>query len=142
LIIKDSELHGITYGKGKIGVSFTKIYASKDLPSFLLYIFLYYAANNCLKAGRSDVPPETSSIYSLVVVWNRLKQVRKEKGFDNYEHIAYELGMSRSAYWRLESGENFSIKTLVKVCKLLGVTFEEFFTEVDVPKVDKKKKKK
>jgi transcriptional regulator with XRE-family HTH domain len=78
----------------------------------------------------------------LITVGNRLKQVRKEKGFDNYEHIAYELGMSRSAYWRLESGENFSIKTLIKVCKLLGVTFAEFFEGVDVPKVEKKKKKK
>lgn len=77
----------------------------------------------------------------LITVGNRLKQIRKEKGFDNYEHIAYELGMSRSAYWRLESGENFSIKTLVKVCKLLGITFAEFFENIDVPKFDKKKKK-
>ena len=36
---------------------------------------------------------------------NRLKQLRKEKGFNNYEHFAYELGMSRSAYWRLEKGQ-------------------------------------
>lgn len=78
----------------------------------------------------------------LIAVGNRLKQVRKEKGFENYEHIAYELGMSRSAYWRLESGENFSIKTLVKVCKLLEITFEEFFQGVQVPKADKKKRKK
>lgn len=77
----------------------------------------------------------------LVALSKRLKELRKEKGYANYEHIAFELGMSRSAYWRLESGENFSMKTLIKVCKLLGVTFEEFFHGVNVPKVIKKKKK-
>lgn len=84
---------------------------------------------------KSDKLPE------LLAVSKRLKELRKEKGFNNYEHIAYDLDMSRSAYWRLESGENFSLKTLVKVCKLLGVTMEEFFEGVTVPKVPKKKKK-
>jgi transcriptional regulator with XRE-family HTH domain len=78
----------------------------------------------------------------LISIGDRLQDLRKEKGFKNYEHIAYDLGMSRSAYWRLESGENFSLKTLVKVCKILGVTLEEFFAGVTVPKVEKKKKKK
>ncbi|MBP7808635.1 MAG: helix-turn-helix transcriptional regulator [Bacteroidia bacterium] len=77
----------------------------------------------------------------LLDIAARLKELRKDKGFKNYEHIAFELGMSRSAYWRLESGENFSMKTLVKVCKLLGVTMEEFFQGVSVPKAQKKKKK-
>lgn len=63
----------------------------------------------------------------------RLKELRKEKGYSNYEHIAFELGMSRSAYWRLESGVNFELKTLVKICKLLNVTLEEFFKGIDVP---------
>jgi transcriptional regulator with XRE-family HTH domain len=81
-------------------------------------------------------------IPELISIGDRLQDLRKEKGFKNYEHIAYDLGMSRSAYWRLESGENFSLKTLVKVCKILGVTLEEFFAGVAVPKVEKKKKKK
>lgn len=58
----------------------------------------------------------------------RLKQLRKEKGFKNYEHFAYELGMSRSAYWRIEKGSNFEMKTLFRICKLLGITIQEFFT--------------
>lgn len=71
----------------------------------------------------------------------RLKEIRKEKGFKNYEHIAFELGMSRSAYWRLESGENFSLKTLVRICKLLEITLEDFFDGINVPKLVVKKKK-
>ncbi|MCE3227931.1 MAG: transcriptional regulator, family [Bacteroidetes bacterium] len=80
-------------------------------------------------------------IPELASVSERLKELRKEKGFSNYEHIAFELGMSRSAYWRLESGENFSLKTLIKICKLLDITLEQFFDGVTVPKPGKKKKK-
>lgn len=58
----------------------------------------------------------------------RLKQLRKEKGFKNYEHFAFELGMSRSAYWRIEKGSNFEMKTLFRICKLLGITVQEFFS--------------
>ena len=58
---------------------------------------------------------------------NRLKELRKQKGFNNYEHFAYELGMSRSAYWRIEKGANFEIKTLLRICKLLGITLQDFF---------------
>ena len=58
----------------------------------------------------------------------RLKHLRKEKGYKNYEHFAYELGMSRSAYWRIEKGSNFEMKTLFRICKLLGITVQEFFT--------------
>ncbi len=69
-----------------------------------------------------------------LVIANRLKELRKEKGFANYEHIAFELGMSRSAYWRLETGVNFELKTLIKICKLLNVSLEEFFKGTDIPK--------
>ena len=83
---------------------------------------------------------KTEKIPELGVISNRLKQIRKEKGYNNYEHIAFELGMSRSAYWRLESGENFSLKTLVKICQLLDITLEQFFVGVDIPKLRKKSK--
>ena len=64
----------------------------------------------------------------------RLKELRKAKGYSNYEHIAFDLEMSRSAYWRLETGANFELKTLIKICKLLKVSLEEFFKGIDIPK--------
>lgn len=64
---------------------------------------------------------------------NRLKELRKEKGYSNYEHIAFELGMSRSAYWRLEKGANFELKTLIKICRLLNISLQEFFQGIDLP---------
>ena len=60
---------------------------------------------------------------------NRLKELRKEKGFKNYEHFAYELGMSRSSYLRIEKGSNFEMKTLFRICKLLGISVQEFFSD-------------
>ena len=67
----------------------------------------------------------------------RLKELRKSKGYNNYEHIAFELNMSRSAYWKLESGKNFEIKTLIKVCRLLEITLEDFFKGIQLPKNQK-----
>lgn len=63
----------------------------------------------------------------------RLKELRKAKGYSNYEHIAFALEMSRSAYWRLETGANFELKTLIKICRLLDVSLEDFFMGIDIP---------
>ena len=75
-------------------------------------------------------------------IGERLKEIRKERGYKSYEHIAFDLGMSRSAYWRLEAGSNFELKTLIKVCKQLNVSLQEFFVGIDVPKPEKKTSKK
>ena len=63
----------------------------------------------------------------------RLKELRKSKGYSNYEHIAFELGMSRSAYWRLESGKNFELKTLIRICRFFEISLDEFFKGINVP---------
>jgi transcriptional regulator with XRE-family HTH domain len=68
-----------------------------------------------------------------MAIASRLKELRKIKGYSNYEHIAFELGMSRSAYWRLETGVNFELKTLIKICKLLNITLEDFFQGICLP---------
>ena len=78
----------------------------------------------------------------LKAIAERLRQLRKAKGYKNYEHIAFELGMSRSAYWRLETGANFELKTLIKICKLLGLSLEEFFNGIKLPLVKKTSVKK
>ncbi|CAM4389150.1 helix-turn-helix domain-containing protein [Flavobacterium terrigena] len=70
---------------------------------------------------------EKPNLEELEAIALRLKELRKTKGFSNYEHIAFALGMSRSAYWRLETGANFELKTLIKICRVLDVSLEEFF---------------
>jgi transcriptional regulator with XRE-family HTH domain len=74
----------------------------------------------------------------LKAIANRLKELRKSKGYSNYEHIAFDLEMSRSAYWRLETGVNFELKTLIKICRLLDVSLEEFFKDIKIPNTKQK----
>jgi len=74
-----------------------------------------------------------NKIEELNAIALRLKELRKSKGYSNYEHIAFELGMSRSAYWRLKTGANFELKTLIKICRLLDVSLEEFFQGIKIP---------
>ena len=73
------------------------------------------------------------NLEELNAIANRLKELRKAKGYTNYEHIAFALEMSRSAYWRLETGANFELKTLIKICRLLDVSLEEFFQGITIP---------
>ena len=79
----------------------------------------------------SNTKPNQEELSAIAL---RLKELRKAKGYSNYEHIAFDLEMSRSAYWRLETGANFELKTLIKICRLLKVSLEEFFKGIDVPK--------
>jgi transcriptional regulator with XRE-family HTH domain len=69
----------------------------------------------------------------LIAIALRLKELRKAKGYSNYEHIAFDLEMSRSAYWRLETGANFELKTLIKICRLLDISLEDFFKGIKIP---------
>ena len=59
----------------------------------------------------------------------RLKQIRKEKGYSNYEHFAYQHGFNRVQYGRYENGANISLKTLFKLMKAFDMSLEEFFAE-------------
>jgi len=60
---------------------------------------------------------------------NRLRYYRKLKGYSNYEHLAYDLGISRSQYGKYENGGNIKFNTLFKILNFLNVTLNEFFSE-------------
>lgn len=60
---------------------------------------------------------------------HRLRFYRKEKGYSNYEHLAYDLGISRSQYGKYENGGNIKFSTLCKILDHLDVSLEEFFNE-------------
>jgi transcriptional regulator with XRE-family HTH domain len=59
----------------------------------------------------------------------RIKQLRLEKGFTNYEHFANEHGISRTQYGRYETGDNFKFLTLCKILKGLDISLKDFFKE-------------
>lgn len=60
---------------------------------------------------------------------NRLKYFRKLKGYTNYEHLAYDVGISRSQYGKYENGGNIKFTTLCKILKHLDISLKDFFSK-------------
>ena len=67
----------------------------------------------------------------IVIIGQELRKLRMEKGYTNYEHFAYDSGLSRNQYWRLEKGQNFKISSLLRILDNHGVTLKEFFERFD-----------
>jgi transcriptional regulator with XRE-family HTH domain len=68
-------------------------------------------------------------------VSTRLKQFRVEKGYTNYEHLAYDIGISRSQYGRYEKGANMKLSTLLKILNFLDISIEVFFEGIHEHKI-------
>ncbi len=65
----------------------------------------------------------------LIQLGNRLRHFRKLRGYTNYEHLAYDLGISRSQYGKYENGGNIKFSTLCKILDFLGISFNDFFED-------------
>lgn len=59
----------------------------------------------------------------------RIKALRLEKGYSNYEHFAYEHNISRAQFGRYEKGQDIRFSSLIKVINAFEMTIEEFFSE-------------
>jgi transcriptional regulator with XRE-family HTH domain len=65
----------------------------------------------------------------LTMLGNRIKMLRIEAGYSNYEYFAYDHNISRAQYGKYEKGANISFTTLLKIMKAHKMTIEEFFSE-------------
>lgn len=65
----------------------------------------------------------------LAHLGNRLRGLRIEKGFSNYEQFAFEHSLPRAQYGRYEQGQDLRFSSLLKVLKALDISLEEFFKE-------------
>lgn len=65
------------------------------------------------------------------IIGERLSQVRKEKGYANYEHFCYEHGFPRSKYIGYENGANMRLDTLIHLLSALDISFVEFFDPIN-----------
>jgi transcriptional regulator with XRE-family HTH domain len=78
----------------------------------------------------------------MIAISKKLKQLRKDTGYTNYEHIAWELNMGRAQYHRLEAGKNFTMETLFRILDGYGISLADFcaeFTEKKEPQLEKAK---
>ena len=60
----------------------------------------------------------------------KLKEIRLSKGYTSYETFAFENELNRVQYWRIESGQNITLKTLIKVLQIHEKSLEEFFKDL------------
>jgi transcriptional regulator with XRE-family HTH domain len=58
-----------------------------------------------------------------------LKQLRIDKNYKSYDHLAYELKMSRSHYGKYERGQNMTLNSLFRILDFHGITFLQFIEE-------------
>ena len=55
----------------------------------------------------------------LKKVGDRLRELRKAKGFSSYENFAFTHNLSRAQYGRYEKGQDLRLSSLLKVLKAL-----------------------
>lgn len=69
-----------------------------------------------------------SSEITLKQIGERLKEIRKQKGYDNYEKFAYENDIPRAQYGRYERGNSdLRLSSLLKILNAFDMSLEEFF---------------
>jgi transcriptional regulator with XRE-family HTH domain len=60
---------------------------------------------------------------------NRLKTLRKKKGYTNMDIFAYEHGFGRAQYGRYENGQDLRYTTIVRLANCFEMSIKEFFSE-------------
>ena len=63
----------------------------------------------------------------ILKIAERLKELRIENGYTSYEQFAFDNDIPRVQYWRLETGTNFTINTLLKVLDAHQISLSDFF---------------
>lgn len=76
-----------------------------------------------------NVPIKKNPDKELQKLGNRIRQLRIERGYTNYEYFAYEHKISRAQFGRYERGEDLRYSSLLKVAQAFGMTLEQFFSD-------------
>jgi transcriptional regulator with XRE-family HTH domain len=59
----------------------------------------------------------------------RLKDIRKGKGYSNYEQFAFDNEIPRAQYGRYEKGHDLRFSSLLKVLKAMDISLKDFFNK-------------
>lgn len=65
----------------------------------------------------------------LAKLGRRIKQLRIERGYTNYENFAFDHDIPRAQFGRYERGEDLRYLSLLKITKAFGISLKEFFGE-------------
>jgi transcriptional regulator with XRE-family HTH domain len=73
---------------------------------------------------------EEKILLRIEKVANKIKQLRKDKGYTSFQSFAFEYELNRVQYWRIESGKNITLKTLIKVLDIHKISLQDFFKDL------------
>jgi len=59
----------------------------------------------------------------------RLKEIRREKGYTNYEQFTFDNEIPRAQYGRYEKGHDLRFSSLLKVLKAMDISLKDFFSK-------------
>jgi transcriptional regulator with XRE-family HTH domain len=62
-------------------------------------------------------------------VAQKIKQLRKDRGYTSFQDFAFDNDINRVQYWRVEKGHNITLKTFFKILQIHNLTPEEFFKD-------------
>lgn len=67
---------------------------------------------------------------TILLIAEKIKILRKEKGYSSYETFAFDYNINRVQYHRIEKGQNITLKTLINVLKIHNLTIQDFFKDL------------
>jgi transcriptional regulator with XRE-family HTH domain len=62
---------------------------------------------------------------------DKIKELRIQKGYTSHENFAWDYNINRVQYWRIEKGSNITIKTLLTILDIHGISLTDFFKDID-----------
>ena len=76
--------------------------------------------------------PEENEIYDLAlkIIGNRLREIRHDKGYTNYEKYAFAHDLNRSKYGKYENGSNMQLTTLLKILIKADIHPNDLFNDI------------
>lgn len=81
-----------------------------------------------MKAEKKESSEEFDALISHIS--EKLKHLRIKAGYSSYENFAWDNGINRMQYWKMEKGTtNFTMKSLHKVLKAHNMSLAEFFAD-------------
>lgn len=74
---------------------------------------------------------EDFSKEKIALIAKRIKELRIEKGYTNYEQFAFDNNISRTQYGRYEKGQDLRMSSFLWILKALDVTPCQFFKSLE-----------
>lgn len=63
----------------------------------------------------------------IIKISQKVKQLRLDANYTSAENFAFDNELNRVQYWRVESGANVTLKTLLKILDIHNITLADFF---------------